>query len=59
LNATETRYLSTADAAARAGVSTATIRNWINAGILLAHQAVENGVVRIDPRDLDAALRPK
>lgn len=50
-------YLTTAEAAERAGVSPRTIIDWIHAQRLQAHRnASVRGRFKIRPEDLDAAM---
>lgn len=48
-------FITTGEAAARAHVSTSTIRVWIETGALPGIRVV--GRMRIDPADLDALLK--
>ena len=48
------RYFSIAEVAEQLGVSTRTVRRWIDDGLLVAHKIV--GVVRIAEDDLQAFL---
>jgi excisionase family DNA binding protein len=50
-----TRFLTIEEVAERLGVSTRTVRRWIQSGQLVAHRVRQ--VVRIAPADFDAFLR--
>ena len=50
-------YESLADASARVGVSTRTLRRWIAAGRLTGYR-VGPQLIRLDPREVDALARP-
>lgn len=52
-----TRYESIAEAAARTGVYTKTIRRRIAEGALPAYRMGPT-LIRLDPRDVDGLLRP-
>jgi excisionase family DNA binding protein len=50
-------YESVANAAARVGVSTKTVRRWIASGQLAGYR-VEARLLRVDPDDVDRILTP-
>jgi excisionase family DNA binding protein len=50
-------YESLTDAAARTNVSVRTLRRWIAEGRLTAYRAGPR-LLRVDPDDLDAMMRP-